>query len=149
MIREHAGLNIFEAQGMDALVNPVNCVGVMGKGLALHFKRRYPYSYSTYRESCEHGRLSIGRVLYVAGEGNEPNTLHFPTKAHWRNKSQLLWIKLGLEYIKKHHFDWHVSTIAMPMIGCGLGGLSWYDVRSLVYEILDDLDTLDVILCVR
>jgi O-acetyl-ADP-ribose deacetylase (regulator of RNase III) len=151
MVSEEVGQDIFKLANhpdVDALVNPVNCVGVMGKGLALHFKRRYPRSYWIYKDACSHDRVAIGRVLYVAGEGNEPNILHFPTKKHWRDKSELWWIEQGLRYIKVHHLGWHVSSIAMPMIGCGLGGLDWYDVRPLINEILG-IPSIDVVLCIR
>lgn len=132
MVEERPGVDLFDVQEVDALVNPVNCLGVMGKGIALEFKTRFPKSYEVYRVVCERGELKPGRVLFVPGQDGESNVLHFPTKNHWRGKSRLAWIEAGLDYLKQHYATWGLKRIAMPQLGCGLGGLEWRDVRPLI-----------------
>lgn len=134
MIEERYNLDLFAVEGVDALVNPVNTKGVMGKGIALEFKKRFPESYKVYRAACKRGELRPGIVLFVPGQKGEPNILHFPTKNHWRGRSQLEWIAAGLDCLRDHYTVWGLARIAMPQIGCGLGGLDWQDVRPLIEE---------------
>lgn len=138
MVEERQDLDLFNAQGFDALVNPVNCKGVMGKGIALEFKKRFPESYKVYRDVCERGELKPGMVLFVPGQKGEPNVLHFPTKNHWRSPSRLEWIEIGLGYLKRNYQEWGLKNIVMPQIGCGLGGLDWQDVGALVQAAFAD-----------
>ncbi|MCY4583119.1 MAG: macro domain-containing protein [Chloroflexi bacterium] len=124
--------DIFD-QSAQAIVNPVNCVGVMGRGLALEFKRRYPAAFAAYRDACADQRLKPGRVfLYDTGEQQPRWIVHFPTKRHWRDASIISDIEAGLidltSAIKRHD----IKSIALPPLGCGLGGLDWQDVRPLI-----------------
>ena len=132
MVEERPGVDLFDVHEVDALVNPVNCKGVMGKGIALEFKARFPESYKVYRAVCKKGELKPGLVLFVPGQDGEPNVLHFPTKNHWRGPSRLAWIETGLDYLKQHYAAWGLKRIVMPQLGCGLGGLEWRDVRPLI-----------------
>lgn len=117
----------------EAIINPVNCVGVSGKGLALQFKESYPLNYRHYREACESGKLKIGRVhVFSTGMENPKYIINFPTKNHWREKSKLEYIELGLEDLKKQILNRKIKSIALPKLGCGLGGLSWKDVKPLI-----------------
>lgn len=129
--------NIFESNAQ-VLVNTVNTVGVMGKGLAKEFKRLYPDMFKTYQKFCEEGLLSIGKLqLYKT-----PNKwiLNFPTKANWRYPSKLEYIEAGLKKFVANYERIGIKSIAFPMLGCGNGGLSWEDeVKPLMEEYLSDL----------
>ena len=116
------------------IVNPVNCVGVMGKGLALSFKKKYPEMFENYQEFCKDGLIKPGVCfLYHAADRD---ILNFPTKFHWKNPSEMEYIEKGLDWIveNKDRFE----SIAFPAIGCGLGGLEWSDVKSLILDKLGD-----------
>jgi len=116
--------NIFKEK-VEAIVNPVNTVGVMGKGLALQFKKRYPEMFKEYRELCnqEH-EFYIGCIhsYYVPNE--ERYTINFPTKKHWRDPSKLEYIEIGLDTLHSVIVENDIKSIAMPLLGCGLGGLN-------------------------
>lgn len=132
MVEERSDLDLFDVAGFDALVNPVNCIGVMGKGIALEFKERYRKSYNVYRKACKSGEVSPGAVFFVPGQKGEPFVIHFPTKDHWRDVSQLRWIREGLQDLKSRYRSYGLQRIIMPQIGCGLGGLDWADVKPLI-----------------
>lgn len=121
----------------DALVNPVNCEGVMGKGLALEFKRRWPEMYKSYQISCTNGELQPGSVILF--RGSAPQIILFATKGAWRNPSQYEYIETGLDHLKTYLGIWGLSSIAMPAIGCGLGGLAWPRVKELIEIHLHDV----------
>lgn len=116
--------------GADALVNPVNCDGVMGKGLAKEFKLRWPEMYRTYQGWCGSAELRPGGVLIY--KHSVPNIVLFATKANWRNPSRYEYIEEGLLQLKKELPTWLISSLAMPAIGCGLGGLEWPKVKELI-----------------
>ena len=120
------------------LINTVNCVGVMGKGIALEFKRRYPAMYRRYTERCEAGEVQLGRP-YLERE-RDHLIVNFPTKGHWRASSRIDDVRAGLIYLRDHIKDWKIQSIAVPPLGCGQGGLSWEDVRPLIEANLGDLD---------
>ena len=126
--------DIFNSKA-DSIVNPVNCEGVMGAGLALKFKERYPKMFIHYKENCN---LSIGRISFYPTK--DYLIVLFPTKNKWKNKSKYLYIMEGLIDLKKHLSVSPMKSIAFPKIGCGLGGLKWYVVKELIIEILGDLD---------
>lgn len=138
------------ADNADILVNPVNCVGVMGKGLALQFKQKYPEAYLSYKEACDAGELRLGTVHihYEPPRADRMRALtiiHFPTKNHWRDSSYLPKIKLGLSdlvsvigHLRKA--DIPARSIAVPALGAGLGHLPWSAVRRAVYDALDPVD---------
>lgn len=112
------------------LVNTVNCVGVMGKGVALEFRRKYPTMYKDYVRMCERQLVRPGEP-YCYGAG-ERQIVNFPTKGHWRSQSRLSDIERGLAILEKHYADWNITSIAVPPLGCGNGGLDWDDVRPLI-----------------
>jgi G:T/U-mismatch repair DNA glycosylase/O-acetyl-ADP-ribose deacetylase (regulator of RNase III) len=135
--------DIFDSTA-DALVNPVNCVGVMGKGLAKQFKDRFPECVPPYEEACARESLVPGRLILVRTlvqpdlfSANRPAVILFPTKKHWRGKSQLKWIEAGLQELKSSYRDWGIRSVAMPQIGCGLGGLNWEDVKRIIVRFFD------------
>ena len=118
------------AADVEALVNAVNTVGVMGKGLALQFKRAYPAAYADYRRACEAHEVSLGRMHVV--EVGERLIINFPTKGHWRAKARLADIETGLEDLARVLDERQVRSVAVPPLGCGLGGLQWEDVRPRI-----------------
>lgn len=129
----------------DVLVNPVNTVGVMGKGLALQFKLAYPEMFAEYLAACCNGSLRVGRVM--AHKTDEfPYIISFPTKRHWRDPSRLEWIRLGLIHLRATICGLDVRSVAVPPLGCGLGGLNWGDVRKLIREEMGSLSTVDLLL---
>ena len=128
--------NLFESEAQ-TLVNTVNIVGVMGKGIALEFKKRYPGMFEEYRQRCNDGRLGIGKLhLYKTG-GHW--ILNLPTKRHYRGKSRLEYVEAGLGTLRDNYAECGITSIAMPALGCGLGGLNWGEVRALIEEYLGDL----------
>lgn len=124
-----------------ALVNPVNCVGVTGKGLALQFKRTFPNNDAAYRTACWQGIVRPGRVLPVAtmAAGRSLLIINFPTKRHWRAPSKLADIDAGLIDLRRELEDRAIASVAVPALGCGLGGLAWEDVRPLIWTHLTGL----------
>lgn len=119
------------------LVNTVNTVGVMGKGIALEFKKRYPEMFLQYKEKCDKHKLVIGKLMLWY----EPDhwLLQFPTKEHWRNPSKLEYIEKGLMAFVRKYADYNISSIAFPKLGCGNGELDWNEVKPLMEKYLKDL----------
>lgn len=140
MVDETTG-NLLEAD-VDALVNTVNTEGVMGKGVALQFRRAFPGNYEAYRRACARGDVQIGRMFVTeTGRLDGPRLIiNFPTKRHWRSKSRLNDIRAGLQDLRRLLQDSGVRSVAVPALGCGLGGLHWSDVRPLIHSALKDLD---------
>jgi len=136
MFKEVAG-NLFES-GADTLVNPVNCVGVMGKGLALEFKKRFPSMFEDYAERCARNQVRLGEP-YLFRDRSGTLIVNFPTKDHWRPPSRLADIDRGLDYFVQHHAQWRIKSVAFPQLGCGNGGLSWEDVGPLMFSKLQVL----------
>jgi len=122
----------------DFLINPVNTVGIMGKGLALEFKKRFPNNFIYYQACCENSSLTIGKLLIVPE--NDKIIINFPTKAHWRDNSELNYIILGLEKLKIAIQRYDITSIAFPKIGCGLGNLDWKDVFPLINEFSENIN---------
>ena len=129
--------DIFNSQ-METIVNPVNCVGVMGKGLALEYKRRYPALFLSYKSTCARKLIIPGRV-YVSRQ-QDKKVLLFPTKDHWKDPSKYEYIDSGLTYFAKNYKALKIRSCAFPRIGCGLGGLDWEKVKALLEKHLGDLD---------
>ena len=129
--------NMFESK-CATIVNAVNCVGVMGKGIALEFKRRYPEMYDEYVEKCKAGEVKVGKP-YVYNNADGMKILNFPTKDHWRSPSRLSYVIDGLNWFIKHYEEYEIKSIAFPALGCGNGGLSWEAVGSVMYNKLCDL----------
>ena len=146
MIRSKTGDMITE--NAEALVNPVNCVGVMGRGLALQFKKTFPDNFRAYAKACERGHVRPGHMfVFETRQLTAPRMIiNFPTKRHWRDDSRIEDIEAGLtalvEVIRLHD----IRSIAVPSLGCGLGGLDWRDVRPTIETALSGLDNLDVII---
>jgi O-acetyl-ADP-ribose deacetylase (regulator of RNase III) len=127
--------------GADALVNPVNCVGVSGKGLALEFKKRFPTATDWYRKMAEDGLVDIGTSFHFYGINHPTVTRVFflPTKMHWREPSHLSYVEAGLDALAESVNSCDdpcagVRKIAIPALGCGLGGLDWEQVRPLIEQ---------------
>ena len=120
------------------LVNTVNCVGVMGKGVALAFKQRFPEMFRDYAERCREGLVRLGEP-YLFRPLVEPWILNFPTKDHWRSVSRLSDIEAGLEYLASHLTQWGITSLAVPPLGCGQGGLDWPTVGPVLYRRLEKL----------
>jgi len=130
--------DIFESDAQ-TLTNTVNCVGVMGKGIAKQFKERFPEMYEDYVERCERGDVQLGRP-YLYRRMYEPWILNFPTKGHWRAVSRLSDIKRGLEYLIEHYEEWEIESLAVPPLGCGNGQLDWRVVGPTLYRYLSTMD---------
>lgn len=130
----------------DALVNPVNCVGVMGKGLALEFKKRFPENFKSYQEECQAGYMRPGKIfVYLHKDGDRKRfIMNFPTKNHWKDPSKLDWIGLGLYHLWSLVYRYPIGSIAFPMLGCGLGGLDPYYVKILIADFASCLPDMDV-----
>jgi O-acetyl-ADP-ribose deacetylase (regulator of RNase III) len=135
------------AADAEALVNTVNTVGVMGKGIALMFKEAFPANLKAYEAACKAGDVAVGRMFVT--ERREllgPKwIIHFPTKQHWRNPSKLEWIDEGLDDLKRVIAELGIRSIALPPLGSGNGGLEWPTVRALIAQKLGDLPEVDVI----
>ncbi len=139
------------AEPVEALVNTVNCVGVMGKGVALEFKNRWPSNFRAYKSLCDAKGLKPGQMFVFdtnelfSSEG--PRYLvNFPTKAHWRSKSKMEYIEDGLDALAAAIRENGITSIAIPPLGCGNGGLDWADVRPLIEAKLSKLDDVDIVL---
>ena len=133
--------DIFKEE-VEAIVNPVNCVGVMGRGLALEFKKRFPENFKMYKESCLIGDVIPGRMLVTFGGCVKPYRfiINFPTKRHWKDLSCLEDISLGLDRLRLGLINNEVKSIATPPLGCGLGNLKWWVVKELISSKLNNLD---------
>jgi O-acetyl-ADP-ribose deacetylase (regulator of RNase III) len=119
------------------LVNTVNCVGVMGKGIAKDFKKKYPAMFKDYQQRCKNHQIELGKpYLYRM---LDKQIVNFPTKGDWRNPSDLDQIKTGLKYLAEHAAAWGITSLALPHLGCGNGGLNWEDVWPLVEKHLGPL----------
>jgi len=137
MIRSLVG-NIFESKAQ-TLVNTVNCVGIMGKGLALEFKKLFPAMYEDYVSRCKVNKVRLGEP-YLYRSLLPPWILNFPTKDHWRSVSRLSDIVAGLEYLEKHYHEWEITSLAVPALGCSNGQLEWRVVGPTLYRYLSRLD---------
>ncbi len=164
------------AEDVEAIVNTVNCVGVMGKGLALQFKRRYPQNFDDYVVACNQGRVRPGQVhlhelapppqreTAVQGQLSFSNfsrvaepaatysaarprlIINFPTKDHWRRHSRLEYIESGLDDLVRVINEQQIRSIAVPALGCDLGGLNWSEVRPRIERALGAVDNLRVVI---
>jgi len=125
-----------------ALVNTVNTVGVMGKGIALQFKQRFPYNYKVYKTACKNGSLRIGEVLVIKDQdlNGERYIINFPTKDHWKSASKIEDISSGLRALKNSLHEYQIKSVAIPPLGCGNGGLDWSVVKPMIIESLGKLD---------
>lgn len=130
--------NMFESQAR-TLVNTVNCVGVMGKGVAAEFKKRFPDMFKEYKAKCDAKQVLPG-TPYFFGDFFGQSVVNFPTKSHWRSPSKLDDVVNGLERFTKNYKSWGIESVAFPPLGCGNGGLDWDIVGPLMYQTLSKLD---------
>lgn len=130
--------DIFESDAQ-TLVNTVNCVGVMGKGIALEFKERFPDMFEEYAQRCKEGRVKLGQP-YLYSRLMPPWILNFPTKDHWRSVSRLEDIVTGLRHLQTHYREWGITSLVVPPLGCGHGQLEWRVVGPTLYRHLKQLD---------
>lgn len=137
MVRTLTG-DLFESK-MQTLVNTVNCVGVMGKGVALEFKKRFPDMYQDYVARCAAKQVRLGRP-YLFRRLMPPWILNFPTKDDWRSVSRLSDIVAGLEYFEQHYHEWGITSLAVPPLGCGQGQLEWRVVGPTLFRYFSRLD---------
>jgi len=145
--------NIFSLRKMDIIFNPVNCEGVMGKGLALEFKNRFPGNFEVYKKACDNNEVKIGKVLmYHVGDNSYPKFIcNFPTKDHWKYPSKLSYIESGMDdfitqFIGAYPITENIKTIAIPALGCGLGGLQWSIVKEVIKEKCVELLNINIFL---
>jgi O-acetyl-ADP-ribose deacetylase (regulator of RNase III)/uncharacterized protein YwgA len=134
--------NILESQA-EALVNTVNTEGVMGKGIALQFKKAFPFNFKVYENACKEGTISIGKLLSVRDKsllGGEKIVINFPTKTSWRKPSEYQYIEKGLKDLVDLIQKENISSIAIPPLGSGQGGLNWDKVKSLISIYLEEVD---------
>ena len=141
--------NLFEAE-VEALVNTVNTVGVMGKGIALQFSKSFPEILPAYKDACESGEMAVGKVQVVelpllGGMEGPKYVINFPTKEHWRGKSKIEFIQSGLQSLRKEIEARQIKSIAIPPLGCGLGGLNWGDVRHEIESALSNVADVQII----
>ena len=130
--------DLFEAR-TQTLVNAVNCAGVMGKGIALAFRQRFPAKYEDYAGRCVAHTIQLGQP-YLWKSAEMPWVLNFPTKDHWRSASRLPNIVAGLEYLEQHYQELGITSLATPALGCGLGQLKWRVVGPVLYQHLSRLN---------
>src|SRR4029077_14217852 len=116
----------------EALVNTVNTIGVMGKGVALMFREAFPENFNAYEAACRKGEVVVGKMFVTENHGlTGPRYIfNFPTKKHWIHPSRLEWIQAGLRDLVHVIRDRHIKSVALPPLGCGHGGLSWPTVRK-------------------
>lgn len=139
--------NLLESRA-DAVVNTVNTVGIMGKGIALMFKEAFPANFREYEAACRRGDVRTGKMFVTerpALMGPPRWIINFPTKQHWRGRTRLEWIEAGLEDLRNVVIEKNIVSIALPPLGCGNGGLEWGVVRPLIERSLADLPDVEVI----
>ena len=131
--------DIFDSSAT-CIVNPVNTVGVMGGGLALEFKKRYPHMFHVYTKHCKSGALQVGRIMFYRAVGDTRIICLFPTKEDWHNPSSLNYIERGLKAFTQSYQEWEIQSVAFPKLGCGLGGLDWeHHVQPMMERYLSEL----------
>lgn len=138
--------DLLKQDDVDAIVNTVNCVGIMGKGIALQFKNKWPSNFTAYAAACKAGSVRLGRMfIHDLGGLLKPHYIvNFPTKEHWRGASKIEFIGTGLVDLVAQVRRLHIRSIAIPPLGCGNGGLKWSDVRPLIVNAFEDLPNVEV-----
>jgi O-acetyl-ADP-ribose deacetylase (regulator of RNase III)/uncharacterized protein YwgA len=129
--------DLFESRAQ-TLVNTVNCVGIMGKGIAELFKKRFPSMFEDYKCRADRRRVRLGEP-YLYRDSSARQIINFPTKDHWRSPSRLSDIERGLDYLADNVQEWGVTSLALPPLGCGNGGLEWSEVGPLIWRKLHGL----------
>ncbi|CAO4137949.1 type II toxin-antitoxin system antitoxin DNA ADP-ribosyl glycohydrolase DarG [Methylorubrum extorquens] len=132
--------------GAEALVNTVNCVGIMGRGIALQFKNAYPDNFKLYEIACKRGEVQPGRMFITETGMISPKfIINFPTKRHWRGKSRMEDVESGLQALVREIRARQIHSIAIPPLGAGLGGLEWQAVRARIEDALSNLSDVEII----
>jgi len=131
--------NIFNSKAQ-TIVNTVNCVGVMGKGIALVFKLRYPLMFDIYKDHCKNKLIGIGKLWLYKGESDAPWVLNFPTKFHWKYPSKLEYLEKGLEKFTSTYKQQNITSVAFPLLGTHNGGLDKKTVVDMMEKHLSSLD---------
>jgi len=126
--------------GAQTLVNTVNCVGIMGKGIAAEFKKRFPDMFKDYAICCEQKSIKSGIPYLFKGDMFSPQIINFPTKTHWRAASRIEDIEKGLKILADKYKEWGIESIAIPPLGCGNGQLLWESVGPLIYKYVSKWD---------
>ena len=136
------------AEESEALVNTVNCVGIMGRGIALQFKKAFPDNFKVYVSACERNEVLPGQMfVYETGRLTNPRyIINFPTKRHWRGNSRMEDVEAGLRALADVIRERNIRSIAIPPLACGLGGLEWDEVRPRIEESLSSLDDLQIVI---
>lgn len=130
----------------EALVNTVNCVGVMGRGVALQFKKAFPENFKAYAAACRRNEVQPGKMfVFETGQFNPRYIINFPTKRHWRAKSRMEDIKSGLDALVETIREYEIRSVALPPLGSGLGGLEWEDVREQIESALAKLTDVQTV----
>ncbi len=141
--------NILEAD-VEALVNPVNCVGVMGKGLALQFKSKFPEMFEDYKAACRDSNFPLkpgGIHVFHRGRKETPRyILNLATKSHWKLPSKLQSVQDGLFVLREVMNSKGITSVAIPAMGCGLGSLKWPDVLHEIVKVMENLPGKDILI---
>lgn len=139
--------NLLDAEA-EALVNTVNCVGVMGKGIALQFKQAFPHNFREYAKACRANKITLGEMFVVETHRlvNPKYIINFPTKYHWRDKSRIENIRNGMDALIDEIKARDIRSIAIPPLGCGNGGLAWSEVAPIIKGAFHDMPTIQVLL---
>nr|DAI06952.1 MAG TPA: Poa1p-like protein [Caudoviricetes sp.] len=136
--------DIFESEA-EAIVNTVNCVGVMGRGLALQFKNKYPANFRAYQQTCKKGLVKPGKMFVFTTKNPLPKwIINFPAKRHWLEKSCIEDIELGLIDLVNVIQEKNIQSIAIPPLGAGLGGLEWLQVRVRIEHALSHIENVEI-----
>lgn len=138
--------DLLRQDDVDAIVNTVNCVGIMGKGIALQFKNKWPNNYRAYVSACKSNEMHIGRMfVFDSGGLVKPNyIINFPTKDHWRGRSRIEYVQDGLVDLILNIKRLGIRSIAIPPLGCGNGGLNWSEVQTLIEAAFSELPDVEV-----
>ena len=139
--------NLLE-EDAEALVNAVNCIGVMGKGIALQFKQAFPENFQHYKKACDAKEVQLGRMFTVStGKLFNPKyIINFPTKRHWREKSKIEDVQTGLNVLVAEVQQLGINSIAIPALGCGNGALNWVEVKPLIESAFAELPEVKAII---
>ena len=146
MIKHKYGVDILNEE-TEAIINTVNCDGFMGKGLALQFKKKYPYNYEKYKQACEKRKVKVGKMFVFRTNSlfNPKYIINFPTKDHWQGSSHMGYIQDGLKDLVKVIKRYNIKSIAIPPLGCGYGGLRWEDVCKEIDKTLGSIKNIEIL----
>lgn len=136
------------SENVEALTNTVNCVGIMGKGIALQFKQAYPENFKEYKKACDKKEVAIGKMFVFKLEQliGIKYIINFSTKNHWKERSRLKYIINGLDDLVEVIKKYNIKSIAIPPLGCGNGGLNWNDVKPLITRKLGHLSDVRIVI---